>query len=146
MSTLNLPSFMEDWKDILIAYFVKFSYFIMKLFVVCTLIETILMTHLNCPHLPPNLTLWLTLSAQTTHVYKVLWFQRCKSHWSSTVNCNIMIRATFSIANHWRDFFKNYFYLLNDYCKSILCDLQLESGHYSCKRNLILNWINNINN
>ena len=36
--------------------------------------------------------------------------------------------------------------LLNDYCKSVSCDIQLESSRYSRRRDLMLDRINYINN
>ena len=104
----NSNSFLSPCEILPIAqenkYSGKFSYFIMKLCVVCThknrLIEAILMStlsiqllcrksrkkSLNYRCLLPDLAPWLTSEARTTLVSNnFLWSQRCSSHWSSTV-------------------------------------------------------------
>ena len=90
----------------------KFSYFIMKLNVVCTpileshpgyfteftqhniTVQKIKKTFLNYRHFFPDLASWLPLSG----VNKFPWSQRHSSHWSLTVILFSVIRLCFSLS------------------------------------------------
>ena len=51
----------------------------------------------------------------------------------SCFNDRCYTRAEFSNAKLWLVILKTILHLLNDYCKSVQCNIQLESSRYSCK-------------
>ena len=62
-----------------------------------------------------------------------------------SICCNMFASLGTYIQCSGKCFSKTILHLLKDFCKSVSCDLQLESTHYSIRRDLMLYRIHYIN-